>query len=97
MLELDRVSGRRDTQHTWHTIWTRLLPVGGDARQRDEPTPALPVQNSLMREGHIVVAKALKEEESGLANKLAKTRTAQPSSAERAEKRGHGEDEDSVW
>lgn len=81
MLELDQVSGRSDTQHPWHTIWTRLLPVGGDARQRDEPTPALPVQNSLMREGHIVVAKALKEEESGLANKLAKTRTAQPCSA----------------
>lgn len=91
------MSGRRDIQHVGHTTWIRSLPVGGDARQRDEPTPAPAVQNSLLREGHLVVAKALKEEGSGLAYKLAKMRTAQPCSAERARKRGRGEDEDSVW
>lgn len=69
-------------------IRTRSLPVGGDAGQRDEPTPAPPVQESLLKEGHIVVTKALKKEASGLANEAAKTRTAQPRSAERASKRG---------
>lgn len=62
--------------------------MGGDDRQRDEPTPAPPVQKSLLKEVHGVVAKALKKEASGLANEAAKTRTAQPCSTERASKRG---------
>lgn len=97
MSGLHLASGRRDIQHMGHTTWTRSLPVGGNARQRDEPTPAPPVQKCLLREGHVAVAKALKEEGPGLANDLAKMRTAQPCSAERAGKRVHGEDEDSLW
>jgi len=90
MSGLDLSTGRRDIQHMGHTTRIRSLPVGGNARQRDEPTPAPPVQNGLLRKGHDVVVKALKEEGSGLANELAKTRTAQPCSAERAGKTGCG-------
>lgn len=88
MSDLDLVSGRRDIQYMGHITLSRSLPVGGDARQRDEPTPAPPVQKSLLKEGHVAVAKALKKEASGLVNEAAKTRTAQPCSAERASKRG---------
>lgn len=71
--------------------------MGGDARKRDQPTPDPPVQNSLLGEGHTAMAKAVKEEESGLSDVLGKMRTAQPCSVERAGKRGGGGDDNSVW
>lgn len=79
MSGLGLVCGRRNTQHMGCT--TRSLPEGWDARQRDEPNPVPTGWKSLLREGHVVVATALKEEGSGLANKLGKMRIIQPYSA----------------